>query len=160
MTRALNVDGRKRGTDWRCSRKKSFVCGKRLKLSGHGLQQVVINDMGFLDRYQLFIQQEALNESVFISWEIAGTECKSAEVGYQPINICLFVGSRAPTHTYIWLASIITENTLLIIAYKNIKLSVLNYSSSSRLDCGLFTSSISVISLHPSKTSPSSSRCI
>lgn len=67
MTRALNVDGRKRGTDRRCSRKKSFVCWKRLKLSGHGLQQVVINDMGFLDRYQLFIQQEALNGSVFLS---------------------------------------------------------------------------------------------
>lgn len=50
-------------------------------------------------------------------------------VNYQPLNIGLPRGarcSRAPTHTYMWLASIIIENGQLMITYKNILSSRLN----------------------------------
>lgn len=50
-------------------------------------------------------------------------------VNYQPLNIGLPRGarcSRAPTHTYMWLASIIIENGQLMITDRNILSSRLN----------------------------------
>lgn len=68
-------------------------------------------------------------------WYIDNHRYKSAWVEYRRLNIGLpriaKRCSRAPTHTYMWLASIIIENMLLMITYKNILSSLLKHSSSS-----------------------------